>query len=292
MQRVTRQQLCTNFSAENPPVLRVQPGETFVMETNDRFATYEGPHSSPEAMDILKTMAGPVYIEGAKPGDTLKIEVLDITLPLDYGWIGATPGRGPLGERIPAFRKTRVRLTAAGVVFNDQITLPLRPMLGRVGLAPQDGPKASNDKGAFGGGMGNTQIAKGATVYLPVFHAGGLLSIGDCHAAMGDGEATASAVECAVDATFRVTLEEHFAVQRPVITTATEVMTTGEGQTMEAATKMAVQAMADLLVARLGIDQTDAAMLIASAADVRTGLAGNPPYTMRVAVPTSMLHWS
>jgi amidase len=261
------------------------------METNDRFATYAGPQSSPEAMDILKTMAGPVYIEGAKPGDTLKCEILDITLPLDYGWIGATPGRGPLGERITEFRKTRVRITEDGVVFNDRITMPLRPMLGRIGLAPQDGPRASNDKGAFGGGMGNTQITKGATVYLPVFHAGGLLTIGDCHAAMGDGEATASAVECAVDATFRVSREDRLTVSRPVVATATEVMTTGEGETMEAATKMAVQAMADLLVHRLDIDTTDAAMLIASAADVRTGLAGNPPYTMRVAVPKTMLAW-
>ena len=137
--------------------------------------------------------------------------------------------------------------------------------------------------------MGNTQITKGATVYLPVFHPGGLLTIGDCHAAMGDGEATASAVECAFDATFRVSIEDSFQVNRPVVTTDTEVMTTGEGETMEAATKMAVQAMADLLMHQLGIDDTDAAMLIACATDVRTGLAGNPPYTMRVAVPRSML---
>ena len=147
----------------------------------------------------------------------------------------------------------------------------------------------ANSIGAFGGGMGNTQITKGATVYLPVFHAGGLLTIGDCHAAMGDGEATASAVECAFDATFRVTIEERFTVSRPVVTTATEVMTTGEGETMEAAAKMAIQGMADLLVDTLEIDDTEAAMLIACAADVRTGLAGNPPYTMRVAVPKTVL---
>ena len=158
MKRATRDQLCTSFSAKNPPVLRVQPGEPFVMETNDRFTTYEGPNSSPEAMAILTTMAGPVYIEGAKPGDTLKIEVLDVALPLDYGWIGATPGRGPLGERIPAFRKARVRITPEGVVFNDRITMPVRPMIGRIGVAPREESKRSNDKGAFGGGMGNTQI--------------------------------------------------------------------------------------------------------------------------------------
>ena len=289
MKRVTREQLCTSFSADNLPVLQVQPGESFVMETNDRFATYEGPDSSTEAMTILKTMAGPVYIEGAQPGNTLKIDVLDVTLPLDYGWIGATPGRGPLGDRIPAFRKTRVQITDDGVVFNGAITMPLRPMVGRIGLAPKDGPQPSNAKGAFGGGMANTEITTGATVYLPVFHQGGLLTIGDCHAAMGDGEATASAVECALDATLCVTIADRVRISRPVVTTATEVMTTGEGETMEAATHMAINAMADLMVDRLGIDATDAAMLIACAADVRTGLVGNPPYTMRVAVPKSML---
>ncbi len=289
MQTVTKDQLCTTFSSDNAPVLRVQLGETFVMETNDRFATYNGPGSSPEAMDILKTMAGPVYVEGAKPGDTLKIEVLDINLPLDYGWIGATPNRGPLGERIPEFRKSKVQITDQGVVFNDKVTMPLRPMIGRIGLAPEGGPLASNERGEFGGGMGNTQIAKGSTVYLPVFHEGGLLTIGDCHAAMGDGEATASAVECALDATFRITVESDFKVSRPVISTKDEVMTTGEGQTMEEATNGAINAMADLMVSNLGIDSTDAAMLIACAADIRTGLAGHPPYTMRAAVPKSML---
>ena len=291
MKRVTKDQLCASFSADNPPVLRVQPGETFVMETNDRFATYEGPNSSPEAMETLKTMAGPVYIEGAKPGDTLRIEVLDISLPLEYGWIGATPGRGPLGERIPRFRKARVGITQKGVVFNDKVTIPLRPMMGRIGLAPKDGPAASNDRGDFGGSMGNTQIAKGSTVFLPVSQNGGLLTIGDCHAAMGDGEATASAVECALDATLKVTIELDFKVNRPVVATEGEVMTTGEGATMEEAAKVAVNAMADLMSDRLGVDATDAAMLIASAADVRTGLAGNPPYTMRVAVPRSMLNF-
>ena len=137
--------------------------------------------------------------------------------------------------------------------------------------------------------MGNCQITKGATVYLPVFHEGGLLTIGDCHAAMGDGEATASAVECALDATFRIFIEDDLKINRPVVTNDNEVMTTGEGDTMEAATQMAIDAMADLMVDRLSVDYTSAAMLIASAADVRTGLAGNPPYTIRVAIPKSVL---
>ena len=86
--------------------MKVQLGETFVMETNNRFATHEGPNFTPEAMGTLKTMAGPVYIEGAKPGDTLKVEVIYASLPLDYVWIGATPGLEPAGDKIPEFRKT------------------------------------------------------------------------------------------------------------------------------------------------------------------------------------------
>ena len=289
MKRVTRDQLCQSFSADNLPVLHVQPGETFVMETNDRFATYQGPDSPSEAMSILKDMSGPVYIDGAQPGDTLKIEVLDVNFPFDYGWIGATPGRGALGDRIPQFRKTKVSITKTGVVFNDKVTLPLRPMIGRIGVAPQDGKRESTDKGEWGGGMGNTQITAGTTVYLPVFHPGGLLTIGDCHAAMGDGEVAASAVECAFDATFRVSIEKDFKANRPVIASQNEVMTTSEGPTMEGATRSAVGALADIMVERLGIDYTDAAMIIAGAADVRTGLAGTPPYTIRVAIPTSVL---
>ena len=104
-------------------------------------------------------------------------------------------------------------------MFKDKVTMPLRPMIGRIGVAPKDGPQASGAKGEFGGGMGNTQITKGSIVYLPVFHEGGLISIGDCHAAMGDGEATASAVECALDATFRVTSAADFPGKRTDVTT-------------------------------------------------------------------------
>ena len=169
MKRVTKDQLCSSFSADNEPVLRVEPGETFVMETNDRFVNFEGPNSSPEAMKTLMTMAGPVYVEGAKPGDTLKIDVLDVNWPQDFGWMGATPSRGPLGDRIPEFRKTRVAVTAKDVVFNDKITMPLRPNIGRLGVAPKDGTATSLQRGDFGGSMGHTQITKGSTVYLPVF---------------------------------------------------------------------------------------------------------------------------
>src|SRR5262249_23585202 len=141
----------------------------------------------------------------------------------------------------------------------------------------------------FGGGMGNTQVTTGATVYLPVFHEGGLLTIGDCHAAMGDGEATASAVECALDATLRITIEPHLTVSRPLVTTATEVMTTGEGETGRHATKGLWGGWADWRRARGGMEHPHPAMLFPRGGAGRPGSAGPPPYTIRVAVPTSVL---
>ncbi len=284
VQHLARNEVATSYSAENKPRLHVGIGEEFFIETTDRLAEYEGSHSD----DILKSMTGPVYVEGVEPGDSIRVEILDIQLPLDRGWI-ITTGRGPLKGRVPALLKRRVAITERGVMFNDDITLPLRPMISRVGVAPATGQMASIAKGEFGGAMGNTLVTKGSTVFLPVYHKGALLTFGDGHAAQGDGEVSASAVECAVDIVVRVTREERFKVQRPLITTPTHAMTSGEGETMEAAVHVAVIAMVELLMEQLGVSEVDAAMLISTSADVRFGLAGYPPYTITVAIPRSVL---
>ena len=122
-------------------------------------------------------------------------------------------------------------------MFKDKVTTPLHPMIARIDLALRGGSLASNENGEFYKGVGNTQIAKGVTVYSPVLHEGGLLTIGDCDAAMGDGEATVSAVECAPDATFRVTIADDFQVTRPVAATGSRVIITGEGATIVEAPK-------------------------------------------------------
>jgi amidase len=284
VQHIGRNEFATNYSVDNKPRLRVSLGEQFYVHTADRLAEYEGSHSD----DILKSMTGPVYVEGIEPGDSIRVEITDIHLPFDRGWI-ITTGRGPLKDRVPALLKRRVAITEHGVVFNDTITLPLRPMISRVGVAPESGHKASIAKGEFGGAMGNTQITKGSTVFLPVYHKGALLTFGDGHAAQGDGEVSASAVECAVDIVVKVTREERFNVTRPLITTLTHAMTSGEGETMEAAVHAAVLAMVELLMQQLKVTEVDAAMLISTSADVRFGLAGYPPYTITVVIPRSVL---
>jgi len=287
MRRVSRIQRVNTYSADNPPAIRVGMGETFVMETNDRFQGYTSPEDAP--MDLLLSMTGPVYVGGAQPGDTLSVHILDITPAQNYGWIVATPGRAMLKDRIAEWRRRKVHIEGDRVRFNEQITLPYAPMIGRMGVAPEGEPKGSSSVGPFGGAMSNIAIGPGATVYLPVFIEGGLLTIEDVHAVMGDGESASSAVEMGADVTLRCDISTGIQVERPLVVTPDELLTTGEGQTMEAASHMAVEEMANLLMGRLGVDAVDAAMLVSVAVDARFSYVGGPPYRAKAAIARTLL---
>jgi amidase len=262
-------------------------GETFVMETNDRFQGYTSPDDAP--LDLLMSMTGPVYVGGAEPGDTLSVEVLDISPSLGYGWIVATPGRAMLKNRVDEWRRRKVRIDANRVWFNDKIFLPYAPMIGRMGVAPAGEPKSCNSVGTFGGAMSNIAIGPGAKVLLPVFEEGALLTIEDVHAAMGDGESASSAVEMGAEVTLRCDISTVLQADRPVVITQDAVMTTGEGETMEAACHMAVNEMARLLMYKLDLDPIDAAMLVSVAVDARFSYVGGPPYRAKAVIPRALV---
>jgi amidase len=287
MKRVSKDQRVSSYSADHPPAVSVGMGETFVMETNDRYQGYTSPEDAP--MDLLLSMTGPVFVGGAFAGDTLAVEILDIKPSQSHGWIVATPGRAMLKERITEWRRRKVQIDGDLVHFNDAITLPYAPMIGRLGVAPEGEPKPCNSVGAFGGAMSNIAIGPGATVYLPVFVDGALLTIEDVHAAMGDGESASSAVEMGAEVTLRCDIATALSVERPVVRTHDELLTTGEGPTMEAASRMAMDQMARLIMGKLGLDAVDAAMLISAAVDARFSYVGGPPYRAKAAIARSLI---
>jgi amidase len=257
------------------------------METNDRFQGYTSPDDAP--VDLLMSMTGPVSVGGAQPGDTLSVEVLEIAPSRGYGWIVATPGRAMLRNRVDEWRRRKVSIDGDRISFNERITLPYAPMIGRMGVAPAGEPKPCNSVGPFGGAMSNTAIGPGATVYLPVFVEGGLLTIEDVHAAMGDGESASSAVEMGAEVTLRCDISTRLQVERPMVITRGEVMTTGEGDTMEAASHMALDDMARLLMYKLDLDGVDAAMLISAAVDARFSYVGGPPYRAKAVISRGLV---
>jgi amidase len=262
-------------------------GETFVMETNDRFQGYTSPDDAP--LDLLMSMTGPVYVGGTEPGDTLSIEVLDITPSIGYGWIVATPGRAMLKNRVDEWRRRKVQIDRDRIWFNERIVLPYAPMIGRMGVAPAGDPMPCNSVGAFGGAMSNIAIGPGAKVLLPVFEEGALLTIEDVHAAMGDGESASSAVEMGSEVTLRCDVSTALQVDRPVVITPDAIMTTGEGATMEDASHMAVNEMARLLMYKLDLDPIDAAMLVSIAVDARFSYVGGSPYRAKAVISRALL---
>lgn len=281
MQKISKDHVVRTFDATHPPAARVRPGDVFVMETNDRFREWHDAKTWP--MEQLTVMTGPVFVEGVQPGQVLTVDILDVRPTQGFGYVIAIPGFGMFKDKVE-FRKKIVPIEGNQVRYSDTITLPFAPMVGKVGVAPAQGSLPSNASGAFGGELSNTQVGPGSTVYLPVFVEGGLLTIEDVHARMGDGEAAASAVEMAAEVTMRCGVASELKLTRPLVVTRDEVLTLGEGETVEAAAQVALEGLTNLLMERTKVDLTEAAMLVSIAADVRISYIGGTPYQVRAAM--------
>jgi amidase len=281
MQKISKDHVVRTFDATHPPAARVRPGDVFVMETNDRFRDWHDAKTWP--MEQLTVMTGPVFVEGVQPGQVLTIDILDVRPTQGFGYVIAIPGFGMFKDKVE-FRKKIVPIEGNQVRYSDTITLPFAPMVGKLGVAPAQGSLPSNASGAFGGELANTQVGPGSTVYLPVFAEGGLLTIEDVHARMGDGEAAASAVEMAAEVTLRCGVATELKLTRPLVVTRDEVLTLGGGETVEAAAQVALEGLTNLLMERTKVDLTEAAMLVSIAADVRISYIGGTPYQVRAAM--------
>ncbi|MBT6274707.1 MAG: hypothetical protein HOI95_11300 [Chromatiales bacterium] len=276
------------FSRQHPPTLTVDAGETFTLETADRFvAVYEGSKPDP---NVVGGLVGPVFIRGANPGDTLEIRVEHIAPVTGYAYILASPGYGILGDRV-ASRTKRVAVDENEVQWDEDTTFATRPMIGKLGIAPGGNDESSRASGTFGGAISSTQVGPGASLYLPVAVAGALLSLEDVHAQMGDGESTSSAVEMAA----RVRLTCHVHPKNgwplPIVVTADEVITHGQGETLDLAAGQASRAMLDLIKERLGVDETEAAMLVGAVVDLRISFIGGTPRKVRAAIPKNLVNF-
>jgi acetamidase/formamidase len=226
MQRISRDQ-ATKFAFDwrDEPLLRVQPGEPFVIETWDASSGYfrsEADLAIPARRPgfdrfppLANPIGGPVYVEGAERGDTLAITVHDILVD-DYSWCAVGPRRGPLGEstRWPELSgeyTTRIfrhtpgpsgSLRDGAMAFNERISWPITPFIGTFGVAPDREVTTSVDgQGEWGGNFDIRDATVGNTLFLPVFHPGALFSLGDVHASQGDTEFTGTAAETRAEVT-------------------------------------------------------------------------------------------
>jgi acetamidase/formamidase len=214
-------------------------------------------------------LTGPVYVEGAEPGDALEVRILSIDLPLDYGYNGC---RGFIPENcqstvpriIPLDRK---QMTAA---FAPGIVIPLKPFFGSMGVAPPPsaGRISSNPPWIHAGNLDNRELVAGTTLFIPVHVAGALFEVGDGHAAQGDGEVDQTAIETSLRGRLQLIVRKGMTLAWPRAETATDYISMGTDEDLTKATRVAVQEMIDFLVAMKGLDKHSAYQLCSIAANV------------------------
>ena len=206
----------------------------------------------------------------------------------DSGVMAVSDGFGVLHERFAgtSFRAVPIR---SGEALLAGARVPVRPMIGVMGVAPAGEPVPCGSPGSHGGNMDTRLIGEGATVYLPVSVPGALLAAGDLHAAMGDGEICGTGVEVAGRVTLRLSLRRDLPLVNPMVENVEVVATIASALTLDEAADVATRDMAELLCARLGLSLTDATMLMSAAGELQVCQVVDPLKTARFALPKTIL---
>ncbi len=276
------------FDASLTPVLTIESGDKVKLETasgNPRYfenlgvpkekipaelyAVYEGVEGMGRGDHTLN---GPIAVRGAEPGDTLEIRILSVEVRLPIAGQGFRPGRGILPDEFN-YQKDRVLwidLKKQSVEYAPGINVPVKPFWGVIAVAPPAsmGRVASGPPNFYGGNMDNRDLGEGSTVFLPVQIAGGSLSIGDGHAAQGQGEVCVSAIETSLKGEIQVILHKQQNLKWPRAETPTHYMTMGLNTDLDEAARMATSQMLDFLVEKKGLKREDAYMLASAAMDL------------------------
>ena len=226
-------------------------------------------------------MTGPVHVEGAEPGDALRIDILEIRPIQTWGWTGVLPLRGALPEEFTDYERMHVRIDpeAGTCTLPWGLSLPLEPFFGILAVAPPApwGRVGSNEPRAFGGNLDNKELVAGTTLHLPVFERGALFSAGDGHGRQGDGEVCIAALETALAGRFRLSVEKGAELAAPIVApivapwaeTPEHLISMGFHESLDEAMRRAVREMVAMIVARTGLSRNRAYMLASLAADLR-----------------------
>jgi amidase len=290
MIKLNKETATYNFSPTNPPAIKIDPGEIILFETLDALDGQIRSDEDPATMIDLghvNAATGPVFINGARPGDTLLAEILEIK-PWKWGAALIIPGFGFLQDTLPGpFTKVFHYPNGDYIEWGNKLRIPLRPMIGTIGVAPLD--KISTlSSGAHGGNLDTTDIRAGSKVYLPVMVEGALFGVGDVHATMGDGEVCGTGVECGAEVTIRLNLLPGKTIPRPRIETYEEIMTVASAETLDLAIKTALQDMVEWLREEKDLTAEEAYVLCSLSGDVRIGQVVDPVVTVRVALPKNI----
>jgi acetamidase/formamidase len=255
------------------------------IEASLKAITAAFPNGDPRKGPGGHILTGPVYVEGAEPGDALEVKFLSIDLAIDYGYNGCQShiavnpcDRTGTTKIIPLDKKTMTAEFAPGII------IPLHPFYGSMGVAPAPelNRVSSNPPGRHAGNLDNKELVAGSTLWIPVFAAGALFEIGDGHAAQGDGEVDQTAIETSLRGKIQLTVRKGMKLNFPRAETATDYISMATDPDLRVAMTTAIQEMIDFLVETRGLTKMDAYRLIS--------IAGNVAVTQIVDLPNVGVH--
>ena len=294
------------YWSEAKPVLRIASGEIIDVDTlltntpNGLTRAGVPPEKIQESLKAIVAavtgdrrgpgghiLTGPVYVEGAEPGDVLEVKVLSIDLPIDYGYNGCSgflPGNCDRTQGTKIIQLDRKTMTAE---FMPGIVIPLKPFFGSMGVAPAPelGRVSSNPPSRHAGNLDNRELVAGSTLYIPVFVPGALFEVGDGHAAQGDGEVDQTAIETSLRGKLQLIVRKDMKLTWPRAETATDYIAMATDPDLTVATKLAIQEMVDFLASTKGLTKHQAYQLVSIAGHVSmTQLVDRPNLGVHVKI--------
>jgi acetamidase/formamidase len=276
------------YDSAAKPVLQIASGDTLEVETlltnspRGLEQAFVPPGQVEQALrDIYKEvtdkgpgghiLTGPVFVEGAEPGDTLEVRIQDVRLLLPYAYTAFGPKSGLLPEEFPRARTKIISLDAKRMVgkFSDVVEVPLRPFFGSMGVAPPPelGRVSSAPPGVHAGNLDNKELVAGTTLFIPVHAKGALFSIGDGHAAQGDGEVCITGFETSLAGRLQLVVRKDMKLKWPRAETPTHHIVMGLDKDLTEAMKLATREAIDFLVTEKKLSREDAYMLASVAVD-------------------------
>jgi acetamidase/formamidase len=298
------------YWSEAKPVLRIASGDIIDVDTlltNNPTGLQRAGVPPEKIQDSLKAvvtevtgdrrgpgghiLTGPVYVEGAEPGDVLEVKILSIDFAIDYGYNGCAGfvrencTQGTPAKIIPIDRKTMTSTFAPGIV------IPLRPFFGSMGVAPAPelGRVSSNPPGKHAGNLDNKELVAGTTLFIPVFTPGALFEVGDGHGAQGDGEVDQTAIETSLRGRLQLTVRKDMKLTWPRAETATDFISMATDPDLAVATRGAIQEMVDFLAAAKKLTKHQAYQVVSLAGNVAvTQLVDKPNLGVHVRMPKSI----
>ncbi|MFC5602824.1 acetamidase/formamidase family protein [Sporosarcina koreensis] len=279
------------FNKAQKPIRTVPAGSTVTIQTYDCFQNQiQSADTEVTAINWNKInpATGPLYVEGAMPGDVLKVKIERIDIG-DQGVMVVGPDLGVMGHALSKMESKILPIQDGHVQFND-LQVPVNKMIGVIGVAPEEEGVNCGTPGAHGGNMDNKMVTEGATLYFPVFAEGALFALGDLHAAMGDGEVSVSGVEVAGEVTVTLEVIKDVSLRHPMLENEEAFTQIVSASTLDEAAKTAAVEMIERIADKSSLPVSEVTMLMSAVGQSEICQIVDPLMTARFVVPKWVLN--